>query len=113
NENGGQLFPKVSEANADWILYGDTQKVINKGQERRVYFKTTECENPGVLGLRWPRFDNRNPGLDLLKPLDELDRPLHVVRRNKPVFRETQFEQALFNFRVIDKASGKKILPDM
>ena len=113
NENGGQLFPKVSEANADWILYGDTQTVINKGQERHVYFKTTECENPGVLGLRWPRFDNRNPGLDLLKPLDELDRPLHVVRRNKPVFQETQFEQALFNFRVIDKVSGKRILPDM
>jgi len=113
NETGGQRFPKFSEVNADWILYGDSHKVVNKGQERHVYFKTTECENPGVLGLRWPRFDNRNPGLDLLKPLDELDRPLHVVRRSKQVFRETQFEQALFNFRVIDKASGKKVLPDI
>lgn len=111
-EDGTQRFPKLSEVDADWILYGDTHKVINKGQERRVYFKTTECENPGVLGLRWPRFDNRNPGLDLLKPLDELDRPLHVVRRNKSVFRETQFEQALFNFRVIDIVSGKRVLPD-
>jgi len=112
NEKGEQRFPNLSESDADWLLYGDTQKVINKGQERHVYFKTTACENPGVLGLRWPRFDNRNPGLDLLKPLDELDRPLHVVRRNKSVFRETQFEQALFNFRVIDKASGKRVLPD-
>lgn len=123
----GELLPKLSEVKvifqddnkshavsaADWILYGETQTVINKGQERRVYFRTTDCENPGVLGLRWPRFDNRNPGLDLLKPLDEMDRPLHVVRRNKHVFKETQFEQALFNFRVIDKATGKKILPDI
>ena len=97
---------------ANWLLYGDTKIVGEKGKERRVYFKTTDCENPGVLGLRWPRFENRNPGLDLLKPFDEDGRPLHVVRRNKEVFRETQWEQALFNFRVIDKATGKKVLPD-
>jgi hypothetical protein len=124
----GEMLPKLSKKTvtfendekqnqtvpaADWILYGETRTVIKKGQKRHVYFKTTECENPGVLGLRWPRFDNRSPGLDLLNPLDELDRPIHVVRRNKPVFRETQFEQAIFNFRVIEKATGKKVLPDI
>lgn len=113
NEKGERRFPKLSDAAAEWILYGETQAVISKGQERRVYFKTTECENPGVLGLRWPRFENRNPGLDLLRPIDDLDRPLHVVRRNKPVFQETQFEQAIFNFRAIDKATGKRVLPDL
>ncbi|MEQ1907167.1 MAG: type II CRISPR RNA-guided endonuclease Cas9, partial [Pirellulaceae bacterium] len=97
---------------ADWLLYGDTQVVVRNGQDRRVYFKTTDCANPGVLGLRWPRFENRNPGLDLLMPHDPSRRPIHVVRKNKEVFRETQWEQALFNLRVIDKATGKKVLPD-
>ena len=106
-ENQAGRFKQLA-GNTDWILYGDTGIVKKKSEERRVYFKTTKCENPGVLGLRWPRFDNRNPGLDLLKPIDEMDRPLHVVRRNKPVFRETQFEQALFNFCVIDKPPAGK-----
>ncbi len=102
----------VSVSASDWLLYGSTSTVNRNGDKRRVYFKTTECENPGVLGLRWPRFGNRNPGLDLLTPFDAEGRPLHVVKRNKEVFRETQWEQALFNFRVIDKATGKKVLPD-
>lgn len=113
NESGGQRFPNISKAKADWVLYGDTHKVANKGQERHVYFKITDCKNPGVLGLRWPRFDNRSPGLDILRPLDKLGRPIHVIRRNKSIFQRTQFEQAIFNFRVIDKATGKKVLPDI
>ncbi len=103
----------VSVSASDWLLYGDTRVVTCNGDQRRVYFKTTECANPGVLGLRWPRFVNRNPGLDLLTPFDANGRPLHVVKRNKEVFRETQWEQALFNFRVLDKATGKKVLPDL
>ena len=54
-----------------------------------------------MLGLRWPRFDNRGPALDSLQPVDEQGRPLHVVRKNKEVFTKAQWELALFNFRVI------------
>jgi hypothetical protein len=100
-------FPKLA-AKADWLLCGDTREV--KGQP--VFFKATEARNPGVLGLRWPRFDNRGPALDALQPLDEQGRPLHVVRKNKEAFIKAQWELAVMNFRVIERATGKLVAPD-
>ena len=100
-------FPQLTEK-TNWLLYGETKEV--KGHH--VYFKTTEAQNPGVLGLRWPRFDNRGPALDSLQPLDEQGRPLHVVRKNKETFRKAQWELALINFRVIDRATGNLVRPD-
>jgi hypothetical protein len=99
-------FPKLEEK-TDWLLYGDTKEV--KGHH--VYFKTTEARNPGVLGLRWPRFDNRGPALDSLQPVDEQGRPLHVVRKNKEAFTKAQWELALMNFRVLDANTRQKIDP--
>ena len=98
--------PKLSEK-TDWLLYGDTKEV--KGHH--VYFKTTEARNPGVLGLRWPRFDNRGPALDSLQPVDAQGRPLHVVRKNKEAFAKAQWELALMNFRVLDANTRQKIDP--
>lgn len=95
--------PKLAEK-ADWLLYGDTQEVKN----HYVYFKATEARNPGVLGLRWPRFDNRGPALDAWLPLDEKGRPLHVVRKNKDAFKNAQWELALMNFRVLDAQTRQK-----
>ncbi|MGE0415134.1 MAG: type II CRISPR RNA-guided endonuclease Cas9 [Verrucomicrobiales bacterium] len=66
---------------------------------------------PGLLGLCYPRFDNRHPHVDLLTPSDEQGRPIHVARKNKPEAQESLFEQALLNFRVLDKATGKKVIP--
>ncbi len=100
-------YPQLCEK-ADWLLFGNTE-------ERRgfhVYFKSTEGRNPGILGLRWPRFDNRSPGLDALRPVDDLGRPLHVVRRNKKAFLDAQWQVALQNFRVIEIATGAKLRPD-
>jgi len=102
-----KIFPQLTEK-TNWLLYGETKEV--KGHH--VYFKTTEAQNPGVLGLRWPRFDNRGPALDSLQPLDEQGRPLHVVRKNKETFRKAQWELALINFRVIDRATGNLVRPD-
>jgi len=103
-------FPKLTE-NADWLLYGDSQPK-KKGEETyHVFFKTTEARNPGVLGLRWPRFDNRGPALDSLQPLDENGRQLHVVRKNKEAFTKTQWELALMNFRVLDANTRQKLDP--
>ncbi len=93
---------------ADWLLFGDTREV--KGH--RVYFKQKEARNPGALGLKWPRFENRGPALDALRPLDELGRPLHVVRKNKRVFAGTQWEMAVMDFRVIDRLTGAIVAPD-
>lgn len=93
---------------ADWLLYGDTQEVKGK----HVYFKSTTGRNPGVLGLRWPRFDNRGPALDAMSPTDEQGRPLHVVRKNKNAFRMAQWELAVLNFRVIDVVTGALVAPD-
>jgi CRISPR-associated endonuclease Csn1 len=103
NKNFPQLTEKI-----DWLLYGKTKEV--KGHH--VYFKITEAQNPGVLGLHWPRFDNRGPALDSLQPVDEQGRPMHVVRKNKEAFTKAQWELALINFRVIDRASGKLVTPD-
>jgi hypothetical protein len=90
-------FPKLA-AKAEWLLFGDTREV--KGC--RVFFNATDSRNPGILGLRWPRFDNRGPGLDSFQPVDEQGRRRHVVRKNKEAFRKAQWELALMNFRVLD-----------
>ncbi len=99
--------PKLAEK-ADWLLYGDTGEV--KGHH--VFFKNSEARNPGVLGLRWPRFDNRGPALDAFTPVDNEGRPLHVVRKNKDAFRLAQWELAVINFRVVDLATGALVSPD-
>ena len=91
----------------DWLLHGDTREI--KGTH--VFFKSTEGRNPGVLGLRWPRFDNRGPALDALRPVDGEGRTLHVVRKNKKSFADAQWELALMNFRVVDAATRQKIDP--
>ena len=100
-------FPKLVEK-TDWLLYGDSQPKTKAGETYHVFFKTTEARNPGVLGLRWPRFDNRGPALDSLQPVDEQGRPLHVVRKNKDAFGKAQWELALMNFRVLDAATRQK-----
>ncbi len=92
---------------ADWLLYGDTREVAGF----HVFFKTTEARNPGVLGLRWPRFDNRGPALDAFQPVDEQGRPLHVVRKNKESFTQAQWAMALINLRVQDPNTRRKFAP--
>lgn len=103
-------YPQLVEK-ADWLLYGDTQSKHRKGRDFHVYFKNTEGRNPGVLGMKWPRFDNRGPALDALQPVDEDGRPVHVVRKDKEAFSKAQWELALMNFRVQDAATRKKIDP--
>lgn len=106
-ESQSAKYPELRTA-GDWLLYGDCKEV--KGA--RVYFKSTEGRNPGALGLRWPRFENRGPALDVLQPVDEQGRRMHVVRRNKQAFVRAQWELAVINFRVIDRESGLKTRPD-
>jgi hypothetical protein len=105
-ENYSQLAEK-----ANWLLYGDSQPKVKNGETFHVFFKTTQAQNPGVMGLRWPRFDNRSPALDSLQPVDEQGRPLHVVRKNKAAFGKAQWELALMNFRVLDFNTRKKCDP--
>jgi hypothetical protein len=100
-------FPKLAEK-TDWLLYGDSQPKKKGNETFHVFFKTTEARNPGVLGLRWPRFDNRGPALDSLQPVDAQGRPLHVVRKNKEAFTKAQWELALMNFRVVDIETRQK-----
>ncbi|MEK7675810.1 MAG: type II CRISPR RNA-guided endonuclease Cas9 [Verrucomicrobiota bacterium] len=104
-------FAKLAEK-ADWLLYGESKEVKRPDGEYHVFFKTTEARNPGVLGLRWPRFDNRGPALDSFQPVDEQGRPFHVVRKNKEAFTKAQWELAVMNFRVIEIATGKTVPPD-
>lgn len=100
-------FPLLAEK-SDWLLYGDSQPKGKNGETFHVFFKTTEAQNPGVMGLRWPRFDNRGPALDSLQPVDEQGRPMHVVRKNKEAFGLAQWELALMNFRVLDFKTRQK-----
>jgi hypothetical protein len=102
-----QKFPKLADK-TDWLLYGDSQPKKRGEETYHVFFKTTEARNPGVLGLRWPRFDNRGPALDSLQPVDEQGRPMHVVRKNKEAFTKAQWELALMNFRVLDFETRQK-----
>ena len=103
-------FPQLAKK-THWLLYGDSQPKQRGGETFHVFFKTTEARNTGVLGLRWPRFDNRGPALDALQPVDEQGRPLHVVRKNKEAFAKAQWELALMNFRVVNAQTRQKLDP--
>ncbi len=105
-----KCYPQLS-GKANWLLYGDTQVKSRNGKEYHVYFRAGESRNPGILGLRWPRFDNRGPALDAYKPYDEQGRPLHVARKNKAQFRSAQWVLALMNFRVLDPATSRHLDP--
>ena len=104
-------YPLLQEK-ANWLLFGDTKEYQHNDQVFHVFHKATEGRNPGILGLRWARFDNRDPSLDMFRPYDEQGRPQHVVRKNKPAFVKAQWEVAILNFRVLDLATGAKIRPD-
>lgn len=84
----------------EWLLYGNTREVVQDGKRRRVFYGNAQCAHPGVLGLRWPRFVNRGPGLDSLHPEDSERRPLHTMLRAKPLYKEWQFEIALLSLTV-------------
>ena len=103
-------FPEL-ETKSGWLLYGDSQSKEKNGETFHVFFKTTEARNPGVLGLRWPRFDNRGPALDSLQPVDEQGRPMHVVRKNKEAFIQAQWAMALLNLRVQNSNTREKFPP--
>lgn len=94
-----------------WLLYGDGELRTQHGKEYRWYDKSTEGRNPGVLGLKWPRFNNRKPALDILRPYDEKGRPQHVVSKDAPIARKAMWELATANFRVTDLKTGKRVRP--
>lgn len=107
-------FPKLAdEVNgrpvADWLLFGEARELNG----HHVFFKSAESHNPGVLGLRWPRFDNRGPALDSFTPLDINGQPLHVVRKTRPAFLHAQWELAVMHFRVIERETGRLVAPDV
>lgn len=104
-------FPKLAER-VDRLLYGDTREVERPDGTHHVFFKTSEGRNPGVLGLRWPRFENRGPAVDSMRPMDEQGRPLHGVRKDQDAFLKAQWELAVMNFRVIDRRIGALVAPD-
>lgn len=103
-------YPKVL-ARADWLLYGDTQEKRKNGRTYRVYFSARESRDPGILGVRWPRFDNRGPALDAFRPIDAQGRALHVLRKTKAAFLRAQWELAMMSFRVQDAATGRQVDP--
>ncbi len=103
-------FPKLA-MNADWLLYGDTHVKRKNDETYHVFFNASGSRNPGVVGVRWPRFDNRGPALDSFQPFDNQGRLLHVVRKNKEAFAKAQWELALMNFRVLDTNTRQKLDP--
>jgi 5-methylcytosine-specific restriction endonuclease McrA len=101
-------FPALAK-NADWLLYGETNEIKGHGATSHVFFKTEADKYRGVYGLRYARFNNRNPGLDAFEPVDEEGRPLHVVGKDSDAFRHAQLAVALLNFRVQDPKTRRKI----
>jgi hypothetical protein len=107
NENGKTLTIPF----AQWLLFGDGELRTRNGKEFRWYEKSSQGRNPGVLGLKWPRFNNRNPSLDLLHPYDEYGRPQHVVSKDSPIARQAMWKIATANFMVTDLKTGKRVRP--
>lgn len=111
-----KTFPVLSPEMVDWLLFGkaasftkteggDVHHIIRRGSD-------PGAQDPGLFSLRWPRFDNRHPALDMMTPFDDKGRPVYVARKNKPEAKAALFEQAILNFRVTDKATGKKRIPE-
>ena len=109
-------FPALTEEKVNWLLFGAAAEYVNKADGALHHVirrgRSEASKNPGLYSLRYPRFDNRHPGLDLLTPFDKEGRPIYVARKNKPEAKAALFEQAIFNFRVIEKATGRKVTPD-
>lgn len=117
-------YPKLFQ-NADRILYGDVHIMSRNGETYHVYFKAQDGENAGVFALRYPRFNNRSPGLDAYRPYDEEGRPLHVARKNpkndadesadenktKGIALQAQFVFWMMSCRVRDCVSRSTITP--
>jgi hypothetical protein len=102
------FFPELGKG-AKQLLHGNTREMTREvdGEKRKfhVYFKTDKEHKPGVLGVRWPKFENRGPGLDALEPFRKNQKtgawiPQHTMRRDNLLFKEWQFEVSLKNFRV-------------
>jgi CRISPR-associated endonuclease Csn1 len=102
------FYPELA-THAEKLLHGNTRKVTRevdgKKREFHVYFKTDKEKKPGVLGVRWPKFENRSPGLDALEPFRKDAKtgawiPQHTMRRDNLLFKEWQLEVALKNFKV-------------
>lgn len=100
-------FPLLADKQ-DWLLYGDTPEVNG----HRVYSSTKDTRNPGVLGVRWPKFDNRHPGLDILTPFDEQGQARHVIRRDSIIFRKSLLHVALMNLKVLERGTNAVVTPD-
>lgn len=101
-------FPALFK-NADWLLYGETDEIKGHGATNHVFYKTAVDKYRGVYGLRYARFNNRNPGLDAFEPVDEEGRPLHVAGKDSDAFRYAQLAVALLNFKVQDPKTRRKI----
>ncbi len=104
-------FPELAK-NTERLLFGEThtvkRTVDGKEKEFRVFFNAAGARNPGVLGMRWPRFDNRGPGLDALEPYRKDAKsgawiPQHTMRRDNRLFKEWQLDVSLNNFVVIKR----------
>lgn len=94
--------PRLAEAR-DAILFGECHWTERNERRFPVYFTSRAAATAGIMALRWPRFDNRSPGLDAWSPIDEEGRALHVARANKKEYKRFQFEAAILNFRVVDR----------
>jgi CRISPR-associated endonuclease Csn1 len=101
-------FPELVK-NAEMLLHHNTREITREIDGKKhtfhVFFKTDTRKKPGVLGIRWPKFENRGPGLDALEPFRKDHKtgawiPQHTLRRDKLLFKEWQLEVALRNFRV-------------
>ncbi len=114
-------FPRLAEKSTrkrllfgkqwDEVSKSGLRAVIRDGRKHYVYFKDVEGREPGVLGLRWPRFDNRSPGLDVITPENEQGQPQHAARKKCDEYQEAQWAMALINFRVQHPKSRKKFAP--
>jgi CRISPR-associated endonuclease Csn1 len=111
-------YPELLK-NADRLLFGETRaikrQVDGTEKEFHVFFNATGSRNPGVLGMRWPRFDNRGPGLDALEPYRKDEKsgawiPQHTMRRDNRLFKEWQLDVKLNAFVVIRRLppAGKR-----
>jgi len=101
-------FPELAR-NMQNLLHGNTceltRSVAGENQKFHVFFKNDKTHQPGMLGIRWPKFENHGPGLDALEPFRQNPKtgawiPQHTLRRDNLLFKEWQLEVELNNFRV-------------
>jgi len=100
---------------SEWLLRGNSAvKLVHESDQDFVFnlfYRNHRERERAPFTFQAARIHNRQPGLDLVEPYDNLGHPRYVMLRKSPEYRQWQAKVALLNFKVLDLSSRKSDKP--